>query len=144
MVVLFALIAALIMAAFAIVWVIKGIIRDAEARAQGIIKQAKAQVNQFASLSPNELNQELSRVWTNIITAEIIENISEKDSHGEEELYLRGMQRFLEYFSGSMDAINIRYGNDYLIKWFDLHFDVMQAEGAITRLIEATSRKNVL
>lgn len=144
MVVLFALIAVLIMAVFAIVWGIKGVIRDAEAKAQGIIKQAKAQVNQFASLPPNELNQELSRVWTNVITAEIIENISEKDSHGEEELYLRGMQRFLEYFSGSIDAINIRYGEDYLIKWFDLHFDVMQAEGAIKNLIEATSRKNIL
>ena len=121
-------------------WVGKRIVSQAEKEASAIIAQAKSQVNQFASLPPDKLNAEFARIWTAIVSNEIVANISVNDASAEEELYLRALKEFVEYFSGSMQAIELRYGKDYVIKWFSLHYETMQADGTIDRII--TSKSN--
>lgn len=144
MFVLFAIVISLLLIAYAFSWVYKQILKDAEVKAKAIIANAKSQTNQFAALPPEELNKELQRVWTAVVTTEIIANISDRDSHAEEELYLRAQIRFMEYFSSNVDAIDARYGKDYLLKWFSLHFDVMQAEGAIDDVIRKVNGRKKL
>lgn len=120
------------------------IVSQAEKEASAIVAQAKSQVNQFASLPPDKLNAEFARVWTAIVSNEIIANISVSDAAAEEELYLRALKEFVEYFSGSIQAIELRYGKDYVIKWFSLHYETMQADGTIHRIIQNKSSTSPL
>lgn len=115
----------------------KAVLRDAKKRADVIIASAKSEVNQFASLPPEQLNAELGRVLSMILSREIITYISERDQNGDEELYARAMASFMDYFSGSVKSIDLRYGKDYLLKWFDLHYTTMQCDGTIDRTIKA-------
>lgn len=137
---LITLIAMMAVFAIATMHVVRCIISTAEKKASAIVAQAKSQVNQFASLPPDKLNAEFARVWTAIVSNEIVANISANDSSAEEELYLRAMKAFVEYFSGSIQEIELRYGKDYMIKWFSLHYETMQADGTISRIIDSKSR----
>lgn len=121
------------------IYAAKRIVSDAEQKASAIVAQARSEVNQFASLPPEKLNEEFARVWTAIVSNEIIANISNRDNNAEEELYLRALKSFVEYFSGSIPEIDLRYGKDYVIKWFTLHYETMQADGAIAKIIDTKS-----
>ena len=117
-------------------WYGKQTINDAEDKAKSILLAAKHQTNAYASMGPVELNAELARIFTLVTDVEIKSYISTRDSNAEDELYLRAQTSFLDYLAGSIDAIDARYGKDFLIKWFDLHFKTLSSEGVIRRMID--------
>ena len=139
---LFAIIMSLVLCAYALVIVYKQVIKDAEKKASTILLNAKSQINAFASLDPATLNGELSRIFTLVTNIEIKSHISTRDVNADEELYLRSQVAFLEYFSGNINQINLRYGEDYLIKWFDLHYKTLESEGIIREMISKQLNEN--
>ena len=116
--------------------VYKRIIKIAQIKANGIVQAAKNSVNAIATLPPDALDTYLSNVFMNVILIEIKANISTIDSNSTDELYLRAMVSFMDYLSGVIGAVESRYGEDYLIKWFELKFKVLELNKVISNLID--------
>lgn len=92
--------------------------------------------NAIASLDPENLDKYLETVLTMYLQIEIALYGTEKDPDIKSELYGRAVVSYVKYLgTDTVNAIELRYGDGYVTRWFDARFKMLELSGEIDRWI---------
>ena len=92
--------------------------------------------NKYISLTPQELDDRLINIFALQLELSAVSDISEKDPDAPGLLYghaLEGMMRFIG--NHSIDAIDYYYGEDYISKWCEMHYRILENRGVLSKII---------
>lgn len=102
-------------------------------------KKLQDKYNQIASLSPTELEKYLANIFAKFLELNSAAYVSDNDHEAREKLYARSTADVLAYLgTETVDAINYRYGNDYIYRWCEATYKLLENRGMLMSIINKT------
>lgn len=121
---------------------------DTIADAQEQIKDAKEQMNnaqailrtlsnKYALMSPRELEAWLTTLFSQQIALASHTAVAEKNPDAVTILYYKSLERMIAYMGDdAIAALDMCYGDNYLVRWCELHFAMLDDAGIMGEIIE--------
>lgn len=103
-------------------------------------KKLQDKYNQIASLPPVELDRYLSNMFAKCLELNSAAYVSDNDHEAREKLYARATADMLAYLgTETIDAINYRYGTDYIYRWCEINYKLLENRGTLVSIINKTT-----
>lgn len=103
---------------------------------QLIKERTNMQYNKYIALSPQDLNSLLCTIFAAQLELSSTTQISELDPDRAAKLYLHATEGMIAYIGKeSIDAINYYYGKDYIFRWCEMKYRLLENHGVIKRVI---------
>ena len=94
------------------------------------------QYNKYIALSPQDLNNLLCSIFAAQLELSSTTQISELDPDRAAKLYLHATEGTGAYIGKeSIDAINYYYGKDYIFRWCEMKYRLLENHGVIKKVI---------
>lgn len=102
-------------------------------------KKLQEKYNQIASLPPKELDAYLAVIFAKHLELNSASYVSSNDYEAKNKLFLRASADTVLFLGeGTIDAINYRYGNDYVYHWCEMTYKMLENRGLLTSIINQT------
>lgn len=99
-------------------------------------KRTQNKVNRVISLSANEFENYLFRVYSSMLEVVSAKDVSDKDPNAITILYAKSLEAMITYLgSETVEAIDYYYGKDYLFRWCELRFKLLENRGTLPNII---------
>lgn len=93
--------------------------------------------NKIATMKPEDLDIWLDKIFTSCIKMSIAAHYTPKDPINGETVYAYALADMVNYIGPTTEeAINFFYGTDYIYRWCELQYKLMDQTGALSKLIE--------
>lgn len=93
--------------------------------------------NKIATMKPEELDIWLDKIFTSCIKMSIASHYTPKDPINGETVYAHALAEMIKYIGPTTEeAINFFYGTDYIYRWCELQYRLMDQTGALSKLID--------
>lgn len=99
-------------------------------------KHTQNKVNRVISLPVNEFENYLFRVYSSMLEITSAKDVSDKDPNAITILYAKSLEAMIAYLGNeTTEAIDYYYGKDYLYRWCELRFKLLENRGALPNII---------
>lgn len=100
-------------------------------------KRIDQSFNKFITLSPDELDKRLSTIFADQLELASATSVSEKDPNASVILYAKAFEGSIIFLGQkTIDAINYYYGDNYVIKWFETAYKILENRGLVSKIIQ--------
>lgn len=99
-------------------------------------KRTEEKYNKYIALTPAEFDERLIKIFSTQLELCAVSDVSEKDPDATGVLYahaLEGVMRFIG--TRSIDAIDYYYGTDYISRWCEVHYRILENRGILSKVI---------
>lgn len=108
----------------------------AEDYAKKIKTRTDNKYNKYISLTPDELDQRLSLIFSQQLELVSLTKISEKDPDAPSVLYALALAEVLKYIGEeSLRAIDYYYGDNYVVKFCETTYKLLENRSVISNVI---------
>ena len=109
--------------------------------AKMVVERTKNKVSKIGSLSPTELDEYLSKLYSGFLITSTDISISEKDPYADGKLYAISVQAMLDFLGPeTLNAIDYYYGKGYVIRWCEFRYKWLDNQGLLTQIINKTAK----
>lgn len=100
-------------------------------------KEIDEKYNMYISLTPDELDHRLVRIFSRSLELASVTFVSKNDPDAAPKLYAKAVEKTLVFIGDeSIAAIDRYYGKDYVIKWCELAYALIENKGLLSKLID--------
>lgn len=93
--------------------------------------------NKIATMKPEDLDNWLDKIFTSCIKMSIAAHYTPKDPINGETVYAHALVEMIKYIGPTTEeAINFFYGTDYIYRWCEMQYKLMDQTGTLSKLIE--------
>lgn len=99
--------------------------------------ETERKFNKIATMSPDELDAYLSKIFAMTVARAFDTDVSDKDPDVASKLYFKTSERLVNYLGPeTIDAIEYYYGKEYIIRWCEMHYMYLTRNGTIAKIIK--------
>ena len=115
--------------------------KKAKKFAEMVVKRTQNKVSKIGSLSPTELDEYLSKLYSGFLITVTEISISEKDPYADGKLYAASVQAMLDFLGPeTLRAIEYYYGEGYVIRWCEFRYKWLDNQGLLTQIINKSAK----
>lgn len=113
--------------------------KEAEAYVLAKKQQNDMQYKKIISLTPKELDEYLGIVFGYFLEVNTVSRVSEKDPDASVKLYANTLSSMMSYIGEeNIEALDYYYGSDYLSKWCELRYALLENRRILSPIINKT------
>ncbi len=117
---------------------------DEETDDEEVIKKLRNNNNAIAALNPTELEMFLAKEYAKQLELVLVSDMSINDPDSMSKCYLNSSAELIKFLGeDTVDAISDRYGKDFVIKWCEVQFRLLENSGDLAKIYNRVTKSNI-